>query len=253
MKKYKAIILDDETLCIKSLELEITKSFPELEIIATYNDPRNALNEIADKNCDILFLDIDMPWMNGFEFLEKSKNRDFAVIFTTAYNDYAIKAFRANAVDYLLKPIELYPLKESIEKAISQINASDYTKNIEDLILKLSSQKDSGNISIPTRNGFEFVQTNHILYCQSENNYCHIFVKDEKPKLVSRTLKDIASKLPTDTFLRIHQSYLINIDFVKGYSREDGGQILLTDGTNLPVSKTKKENVLQILKLYTSK
>ncbi len=253
MKKYKAIILDDEVLCIKSLELEIAKSIQEIEIIATYNDPRKALVEMEEKDIDILFLDIDMPWMNGFEFLKKSKNKDFSVIFITAYNDYAIEAFRANAVDYLLKPVEAKLLRKSIEKAIIKINAFDYIQNIEELIIKLSNQRENGNLSIPTRNGFEFVKINQILYCQSENNYCHIHVSGEKPKLVSRTLKDIASKLPVDSFIRIHQSFLINIDFVKGYSREDGGQILLTDGTILPVSKTKKGNVLEILKLFSTK
>lgn len=253
MKKYNAIILDDELLCIKALELEIAKSIPEIEIIATYNDPRKALVGMKEKNTDILFLDIDMPWMNGFEFLKNSNNKEFTVIFTTAYNEYAIEAFRANAVDYLLKPIEAKPLREAIEKAIIRINASDNLRNIEELIINLSNQRENENLSIPTRNGFEFVPINQIVYCQSENNYCHIHVKDEKSKLVSRTLKDISSKLPVDRFIRIHQSYLINIDYVKGYSREDGGQILLLEGTILPVSKTKKENVLEILKLFSSK
>ena len=253
MKKYKAIILDDEVLCIKALEMEIAKSIPEVEIITTYMDPRKALVEMNGMAVDILFLDIDMPWMNGFEFLTKANSNEFTVIFTTAYNEYAIEAFRANAVDYLLKPVELIPLRESIEKAIVMINATDHNQNIEELIIRLSNMRGNGNLSIPTRSGFEFIPINQILYCKSENNYCHIYVSGEKSRFVSRTLKDIASKLPTDSFIRIHQSYLINIDFVKGYSREDGGQILLTDGTKLPVSKTKKQHVLEALKSYSNK
>jgi two-component system LytT family response regulator len=248
MHKYKAILLDDEELCTKSLEMDITRHCPEVEIEAIFHSSKKALQEIAMIKPDLVYLDVEMPWMNGFEFLQHLQPIRFEVIFTTAYNEFAIDAFRANAIDYLLKPVESHLLVEATQKAIHTIQLNNQSTSIESLIQQMTARRKSDTLCIPTRDGFEFVNTAKILYCQADNNYCIIHVDGEKIHVVTRTLKDIESQLDPEQFLRTHQSYLINLDHVKGYSRSDGGVIIMTNQTRLPVSRTKKESVVERLR-----
>jgi two-component system LytT family response regulator len=242
------MILDDEDLCTKALELDLTKHCPEVAIVGVYHSPKQALEEIKSVKPDILYLDVEMPWMNGFEFLDQLPAITFEVIFTTAYNEFAIDAFRANAIDYLLKPVEKDLLREATQKAINSIKRNQHSSNIEQLIQQMTARRKTDNLCIPTRDGFEFINTVDIIYCQADNNYCIIHIQDEKPRMVTRTLKDIEGQLDPEQFLRTHQSYLINLDHVKGYSRVDGGMIIMSNKTKLPVSRTKKERVVERLK-----
>ena len=248
MEQYNVVIIDDEKLCTKAIELDIGKHCPELEIVGIFNSPKIALEKIKSINPDIVFLDIEMPWMNGFEFLQVLSPLDFEVIFTTAYNEFAIQAFRANATDYLLKPIEVDLLKLATSKAIEKIKLQRQSEKIETLIREMTTMRKDGNLCIPTRDGFEFVPVSDIIYCQSDDNYCMIKTIHGESKLVSKTLKDIEAQLDDKQFLRIHQSYLINLDYVKSYSRSDGGRITLSDGKTLPVSRLKKDRVIERLK-----
>jgi two-component system LytT family response regulator len=248
MTTYKAILLDDEELCAKSLEMDLVKHCPEIGIIGIFHSSRQAITEIANLKPDIVYLDVEMPWMNGFEFLQKLQPLTFEVIFTTAYNQFAIDAFGAHAVDYLLKPIEVPLLKEATDKAINSIRRNQQFTNVEQLLQQMTSRRKTDNLCIPTRDGFEFINTASIIYCQADNNYCIIHVDGEKSRTVTRTLKDIESQLDTEQFLRTHQSYLINLDHVRGYSRIDGGLIIMSNNTKLPVSRTKKESVVERLK-----
>ncbi len=248
MAKYSAILLDDEDLCTKALELDLSKYCPEVDIIGVFHSPKKALEAIGDLNPDILYLDVEMPWMNGFEFLQKLKEITFEVIFTTAYNEFAIEAFRANAVDYLLKPVDNQLLAKATQKAIQTIKRNQQSNNIEQLIQQMTALRKADNLCIPTRDGFEFINTSDIIYCQADNNYCMIHVEGEKTRIVTRTLKDIEGQLDPKQFLRTHQSYLINLDHVKAYSRVDGGLIIMSNKTKLPVSRTKKESVVERLK-----
>jgi two-component system LytT family response regulator len=244
MKKYKAVLLDDEELCTKALEMEIAAHCPQIEIRDIFHDPTIALPAVLENPPDILFLDIEMPFLNGFDFLNKLGKIDFCVVFTTAYNEFALDAFKVNAVDYLLKPIDGQELVLAVQKVIERLDHSNFSKGVEKLIQKMVSTRSTGTLCLPTTNGYEFVDIEDVIYCKSDNNYCHIHIKDERSKLVSRTLKDISKQLNSDQFLRIHQSYLINLDWVKAYSRIDGGTIIMKDGSSLPISRTKKDMVL---------
>jgi two-component system LytT family response regulator len=248
MSKYRAIIIDDEQLCTKSLEIDSTKHCPKIEIVGIFHSSKNAIQEIAGLKPDVVYLDVEMPWMNGFEFLQNLQPLSFEVIFTTAYHEFAIEAFRANAIDYLLKPVETTLLIQATDKAINSIKLNSQSTNLEQLIQQMTARRKSDNLCIPTRDGFEFINTAQIVYCQSDNNYCIIHVDGEKSRVVTRTLKDIEAQLDPAQFLRTHQSYLINLDHVKGYSRADGGLIIMSDKTKLPVSRTKKEHVVERLK-----
>ncbi len=248
MSKYNAILLDDEELCTKALEIDLAKHCPEVSIVGIFHSSKKALEAIGHLKPDILFLDVEMPWMNGFEFLQKVNKISFEVIFTTAYNEFAIEAFRANAVDYLLKPVDHHLLAQATQKAIQTIKRNQQSNNIEQLIQQMTARRKSDNLCVPTRDGFEFINTAEIVYCQADNNYCIIHIEGEKPRVVTKTLKDIESQLDPEQFLRTHQSYLINLDHVKAYSRVDGGMIIMSNKVKLPVSRTKKERVVERLK-----
>lgn len=248
MRKYTAVIVDDEDLCTKSLEIGLDQNCPEIEIVGVFNSPEKAVQEVRRLNPEIVYLDIEMPWMNGFEFLEALQPLTFEVIFTTAYDEFAIEAFRASATDYLLKPIEPSLLVKATQRAIDKILLNRQSDNIEQLLRKMSEQRAAGTLCIPTRDGFEFINIADILYCQADNNYCTIHLAGGDDRLVSRPLKDIESKLDPAQFLRIHQSFLINIDHVKGYSRTDGGLVIMPGQTRLPVSRSRRNAVVDRLK-----
>lgn len=233
---YKAVLIDDEINALKMLELELSNNFKNIEVVKKIQDPSDAVKQLNTLNPDIVFIDIEMPTLNGFDVLKKT-NISSQIIFTTAYSQYAIKAIKANAIDYLLKPLDTDELLEAVNKAIYNIENDD--NNIEEIIRKLNgSQNDI--IRIPISNGYAFINKADIIYCQSESNYTHIFTVDKK-HLVSKTLKFIQNLLPEKEFIRIHHSYLVNISHIKEYSRKDGGFVILSNKEKLRVSNSKKD------------
>ena len=225
MNKYiTALSIDDEELCNKALSIELKKYCPDIKFLGSYTDPREGMEAIRSLKPDIVFLDIEMPWINGFELIDQLQPIDFEVIFVTAYNEYALKAFRSKALDYLLKPIESPDLENILNKY-----ATSYLPEI---------------ISVPTQEGLEFIHKKEIMYCEAEGNYTYIHTQDGKKRLIPKTLKDIESMIHDAGFLRIHQSYLANVAYLKSYSRQDGGFIELKNGKQLPVSRARKEELL---------
>ena len=232
------IIVDDELNALKMLELELNQSFSDLEIIGTFQNPLDALSVIQKEQPDILFVDIEMPNLNGFDLVRELDIKNTQVIFVTAYSQYAIQAIKANALDYLLKPLDSNELILAVNKAL--VNLQDNVQNkLEDILVKLdTTNKDI--IKIPTSNGYAFLEKKSIIYCQSDSNYTHIYTMD-KEFLVSKTLKFIQSLLPKEDFLRVHNSYLVNVSHIKEYSRKDGGYVIMSNGKNLRVSNSKKD------------
>lgn len=230
------VIIDDEINAIRMLEIELKQLFPELDIIATFQNPLEALEFFKSNTSDILLIDIEMPQMNGIKFIRQTALEHTQIIFCTAYSNYAIEAIKNNALDYLLKPIDSQELYESINKALNNIKAS---KNPIEKILDKLDEQQSNVVKIPTKNGYTFIQKSEIIYCESESNYTHIYTTKNKLK-IAKTLKYIQSCLPSENFLRIHSSYLVNIDFIQEYSRTDGGFVTLKSGKKLSVSNSKK-------------
>ncbi|HRN72972.1 MAG TPA: LytTR family DNA-binding domain-containing protein [Ginsengibacter sp.] len=245
--KLKTIIVDDELPSLQNLEQKIREFCPDLEIIATIQKPELAAQIINSQKFDLLFLDIEMPRINGFKLLELITDRQFDIVFTTAYNHYAIDAIRISAFDYLLKPIGVSELQATINRLIE--NKSGSTQQRLDVLRKsLSgnlSQED--RISINTTEGIEFYQIKEIVYIESSSNYSKLHLENGKVLLVTRLLKEFDELLTPYSFFRVHHSYLINLNHLKKYIKGDGGQVVLSNGDTLDVSRRRKDEFIKAL------
>lgn len=243
----KIVILDDEKHCTDILQSLILRTGRENQIIATFNDPHKALQFIQKNEFDLLFLDIQMPKMNGFKLLDKVLPVQFDIIFTTAYDQYAIRAFEYSAINYLLKPISEKALINAFyswEERKRKVNAEQWQLLRETLS---NSKKEIDKIALPTSSGFEIVKLDTIVHCQSEDNYTIIFFKNGTKNVLPKTLKEIETKLSDHSFLRVHQSHLINPQYVKSISKGEGMSICMVDGTTIPVSRQNKKHISEIL------
>ena len=244
----KAVLIDDEESSLSSLKEKITAYCPQVQIAALCDNAAKGIEAIDNLHPDIVFLDIEMPVMNGFVMLQQLHYKNFELIFTTAYDHYAIKAIRYSALDYLVKPIEIDDLKIAVNKAEEKRNHSYPNPQIELLVEQLMNKKNSfSRIAIPTTEGLQFIKIEDIIYLEASINYTHIYCEGEKKYLVSRTLKDFEDMLPHDIFLRIHNSYIINKNFAEKYIRGDGGQVVLSNGVILDVAKRKKSEFLKAI------
>lgn len=245
----KAIIIDDESNSRELLTALATKYTPEIEIVAKYDNGADALLEIENLKPDILFLDIEMPNMNGFDFLEKCKYTDFYLIFTTAYNEYAIQAIKNHAFDYLLKPIKRTEFINTIERLKKESHKNQKSK-IDELLNHLKIDDSEKKIVLATQEGMHFLEYSEIMYVKGEGSYTHYCCSDGAKYLISKTLKDAEAKLTDARFKRVHASYIINFDFVKKYQRGEGGFFVLKDGTSVPVSRSKKQELLGLMEKW---
>ena len=249
MKKIRAILIDDELACTETLAIELGAYCPDVEVIAKCNSPQEGIKLIENLKPDLVFLDIEMPWMNGFELLEKLDNIDFSVIFVTAYDQFAIKAFRVSAIDYLLKPIDKKELIEAIEKVKRLHPNTDTNEQLQFLLENIKRQSDPlPNIALPTMEGLDFVAVKDIVYCESDNNYTKVIKAESKPLLLSKPLKEIEQMLSEYSFLRVHQSYLINLTHINKYIKGAGGYVIMSNGDNVTVSRAKKEELLSLFR-----
>ena len=244
----KIIIVDDSSTSRITLEKFLTKNFSEkYNIVAICEDANSAKKAIKTHKPDLVFLDIEMPNKNGFELLKEIKTIKFEVIFTTSHSDYAIKAIKADALDYLIKPINLKDLTVAIRRFenkkivqdSSEIKAIDAKSN-NDLIKKIAFSTDTG---------YEFININSILYCEANSNYCRIFCVDGRDILLAKTLKSIDEQLiPTNLFHRIHKSYLVNLNYILRLNKAGSLEVELQNGVKLPVSFRQKDNFLNAFK-----
>jgi two-component system, LytTR family, response regulator len=244
----KAILIDDEENSISSLKEKLLVHCPQVKIIACCNNATSGIEAIDSLQPDIVFLDIEMPVMNGFVMLQQLTYKNFELIFTTAYDHYAIKAIRYSALDYLVKPIEIEDLKAAVNKAEEKRHHSYPNPQIELLVEQLISKKNNfSRIAIPTIEGLQFIRVEDIVYLEASSNYTHFFCTEKKKYIVSHTLKDFEDMLPTDIFIRIHNSYIINKNYVEKYIRGEGGQVVLSNNVTLDVSKRKKSEFLKAI------
>jgi two-component system, LytTR family, response regulator len=244
----KAILIDDEEHSLSSLKEKLLAHCPGVSIIACCDNAAKAIDAIDSLRPDTVFLDIEMPVMNGFLMLQQLTYKNFELIFTTAYDHYAIKAIRYSALDYLVKPIEIEDLKMAVNRAEEKRNQSHPNPQIELLIEQLMNKKTPySRIAIPTSEGLRFIKTEDIMYLEASSNYTIIFTSDKKKHIVSRILKDYEEMLSADIFLRIHNSYIINKNYAEKYIRGDGGQVVMTNGMALDVSKRKKNEFLKAI------
>ncbi len=252
----KCIIIDDERHCIGTLRILLENHFPRLQIAATCTNGISGIDAIKEHDPDLIFLDIAMPKLNGFEMLSKIEEPRFKIIFTTAYDSYAIKAFKVSAIDYLLKPIDALELKAAVQKfldqqsAISQEISSDFLKTQLELFLENVKEKFTifPNIAIPTMDGMEMVKADSILYVESDSNYSKCYLLNDKVILVSKTLKEMENVLAKHNFIRVHRSFLINVNRLSKYVKGEGGYVVMENGKSIDVSRRKKDNLTDRLK-----
>lgn len=242
----KAIIVDDESKSRESLQILLQDFVEGVEVRSLCQDVAEAILAIERDKPDIVFLDIQLQRETGFDLLTKLKDITFEVIFTTAYSEYAIKAFRFSAIDYLLKPIDIEELKKAVGKVEKRMNGN-ITSRLTELVQNLKvgvSSSENYKLALPTLEGLIFIKTNDILYCEASSNYTQIYTADGKKYLVSKTLKDYEDLLSEHNFFRIHNSYLINLNSIKKYVKGEGGYVILNNDISLDVSKRKKEAFL---------
>jgi two-component system LytT family response regulator len=244
----RAIILDDEQAGIEILRYDLEVHCPEVEIQASFSDPTEAFNYMVASSCDVLFLDISMPSINGFDFLRKFKKIDFEVIFVSAYEEYALRAFDFYAVDYILKPTDPEKLKRAIERTKSKYESNNDFDKFENLFKTFSaSMQKSNTLTIPSLEGYEIVELADLIYLKADGNYTELKMKNKKT-LVSKTLSDFEKVLPIKDFQRIHNSYIVNIQEIRKYIKGDGGIVILSNKEQLPVSRINKPRLLAQLR-----
>ena len=242
----KAVIVDDEPKAIQSLSWELTSFSDEIEIIKTFSNPEEAIDYLDNNVLDCLFLDIQMPTMDGFQFLEKLTNRDFAVVITTAYNEYAIKALKHEAIDYLLKPIDSDDLNDTILKIKKHNSRLVNSSKIEEVLLNFNAKHDKKKITINTDGKLIFIDAESIEFVESDGNYSTIFIEDGQKIVITKKLKEVSLILPETCFFRIHNSFIINLNKIKEFIKNDG-YVVMESNHKIPVARQRKSDFLEKL------
>lgn len=243
-----AVVVDDEKKGRDLLINVIDKYCPDVEIVGQASNVDEGFEVIEEERPDLVFLDIEMPNGNGFDLLKKFERLFFEVIFTTAYDHYAIKAIKYSALDYLLKPIDIDDLHEAIEKVIQRKKKPKQTEESLQLLLNaMSDNKSTQKIVIPDHEGMTMVRVSDIIKCQSDSNYTAIYLTDGSKITSTKTLKDYSQMFEDMTFLRVHNSYLINLEHVKRYVKGEGGYVVMSDETVVEVSRRRRTELLELL------
>lgn len=243
-----AIIIDDEANSSNALKEKLRRHFVDVNVVAVCKNGEEGIDYIERLEPQIVFLDIEMPRMNGFAMLQQLKFKSFELIFTTAYDHYAIKAIRFSALDYLVKPVEIAELTEAIERVKERQQQTVPNKRLEVLLENLEHKThERQRIAVPSGNGLEFLKVDTIIYLEASSNYTCIFLTNGHKYTVSRTLKEFEDMLPPDLFLRIHHSHIINKTFVEKYIRGEGGQVVLSNGAILEIAKRRKAEFLKAI------
>ena len=241
----RVIIVDDETEN-RQILISLLKNYPEIEIVGQASSVEEAEQEILSKKPDLAFLDVSLPPSNIFDFLQKLETIDFLIIFVTAHHEYALKAFEYSAVSYLLKPIDEGLFQKAIDNALETLKKEQNFKIYQTLLHNISNPQET-KICFPTSEGFDVVKASDILYCQADSNYTFVYLQNEAPICVSKTLSDIENMLPKQFFFRIHKSHLINTNHIRKYLKTDGGSVVMQNGDTLDISRRKKQEFLDFL------
>lgn len=244
----KSIIVDDEEGGRISLNNQLKENCPEVEVLALCDTLSTAIANIKKYKPDVVFLDIQLRNEIGFDLLKKIDKIDFEVVFVTAYDKYAIKAFRFSAIDYLLKPVDPEELKKAVKKVENKHSDKHSYRQFENFLHNQQlTNLGAKKIALPTTDGLVFIEVRDIIRCDADDNYTMFFFKNGKKFMVARTIKDFEELLDDFGFFRIHQSHLVNLNEVKQFVRDEGGYVIMTDESKIPVSRRKKDELLNHL------
>ncbi|MCB0461937.1 MAG: LytTR family DNA-binding domain-containing protein [Flavobacteriaceae bacterium] len=243
----KAIIIDDEQHCIDAIKALLKLFRNEIQLVAYYTSVDDALRDALSEQPDLVFLDVQIHDKTGFDFLRQLNTIPFEVIFTTAHEKFAVQAFKFSAVDYLLKPIDVDDFNLAIEKVSIKIKAKDFTNKVEVLLSNALKTDQNKKITIPTFEGYTFLEVNTIIRCESDVNYTTIFTTSREKIVVSKTLKWFEELLSECNFFRVHNSHLINLNFIEKYSKGKGGYVILNNNDKIEVSTRRKEHFIKTM------
>ena len=246
--QIKSIIVDDEKHGRENLAGILQKYCPNVELLGEADSVESAISIIKSQKPDLVFLDIEMPRANGFKLLEHFRDFRFEVIFVTAYGNYAIKAIRFSAADYILKPIDILDLKAAIEKVSERIQQKQENLRIKQLFHNIS-QPDNPRIGLPYANSIEFVEVSRIIHCRGEGNYTHIYFEKNEHLLVAKTLIEFEELLQEYSFVRVHKTHLVNLKHVCAVVKSGGTKLRLSNGDFVAVSRRRKDKIMNDLKI----
>lgn len=241
----RTIIIDDEPNAVGLLALRLQQHCPHVEVLASCTSSHKGVQAILDHRPNLVFLDIEMPQMNGFQLLEAVGSIDFSLVFVTAYDKFALKAFRYSAVDYLLKPIDTQELIQAVGRVEKQLQTSpeqvDHLKQQLHPTTKLMPDK----IALPYQNGVTFVELKDIVYCESDDNHTKFYVAEGPHYLVTKSMRDIQELLEERDFLRVHRQYLINLNHIKKFVRGEGNYLIMSNQQSIPVSRAQRDRLME--------
>jgi len=242
----RCVLIDDESNSLEMMEWLLKTYCPQVTIEAMCNAADKGIEAINKYRPDVVFLDIEMPYMNGFDMLEQFDKLFFDVVFCTAYDQFALKAFKYSALNYLLKPVDPDDLKETIRR-LEERRSVPSRQQIEVLLqnIRQTTKPAVQRIALSTNDGMIFAATQEILYCQAESNYTTVVLTGGKKIMVSKVLKDIDEALAGPDFFRVHNSYLINLNHIRKFVRGEGGYVIMEDGTNISISRSRRQEFME--------
>ncbi len=244
----RTVLIDDERHCNETLAYFLQKSGEEINLLGTFEDPLKAFNFLSHQEIDLLFLDIQMPVLNGFDLLNKLSPVDFKVVFVTAFDHYAIKAIKYAALDYIQKPVDPEDLKAVLTEIKEKKKRELQARFFDDLKEIIGERpKNLERVCLPTATGYVFIHLQEILWIEASGNYSTIKCSDAKEYVSSKSLKVLLETLDDPRFIRVHNSFAVNKDAVKSLVKADGGYLIMNDGRNIPLSRTRKDNLLDDL------
>ena len=254
MTTLKAVIVDDEEFARSSLFFLLQQNCPEVEITGIAKSVAEAKEILAHHTINLIFLDIAMPGGNGFELIPDAQKHQAAVIFTTAYDQYALKAIKANALDYLLKPIDIDELKVAVDKVAQHIrlfqNQHENDERMANLASSLSSKSEIKKLTLPYGQGFKMIDVDDIIYIEADSNYSVVHLSNQDKITVSKVLREFEELLPSDQFVRVHKSSIINLNHLKEYNSKNGLQVFLKNGESINISRRRASDFFEKIKLF---
>jgi two-component system LytT family response regulator len=246
----KAVIIEDEKDSIDTLKWKLENYCPDVSVISSFERPADGVSYLKKNPVDLLFLDIEMPMLTGFDVLEElGRDISFDIIFITAYDNFGIQAVKFSALDYLLKPVQNKELKEAIDKHLKKTQQKIPSEQIDLLLNNVQAERKGkrGRIALASKESIEFVDPNDIVVCEANSNYTNIYLVEGRKRVISKTLKEFEEMLLQFDFFRPHNSHLINLGRVKEFIRGDGGYLVMENKMKIPVSKNRKEELMQLL------
>lgn len=247
----RCVLVDDESNSLEMMEWLLKTYCPQVTIEAMCNSAAKGLEAINKHKPDVVFLDIEMPHMNGFDMLEQFDKIFFDVVFCTAYDQFAIKAFKYSALNYLLKPVDPEDLQETLRR-IDEKRSTPTREQIDMLMqgIQQAQKPTASRIALTTNDGMIFVSTNDIMFCEAESNYTSVVLAGGKKIVVSKVLKEIDEALSGPDFFRVHNSFLININQIKKFVRGDGGYVVMNDGTSIGISRSRRQEFMELFSRF---